>query len=103
MVTIRKEEGKKLINNSLLLISQELKDTKKTINNFLKSNFGLLPGETLINKYFITLKNPNKKSLYFKNLIIRNLHDLIEDDEINKKNINEIYTNIVLLKEIDSV
>jgi len=104
MVTLREENNINLITNSLLLIKQELLESKKSIENFTKSTFWLLPGETFINKYFITLKNPNKKSIYFKNLIIRNLHNLIEnkDKDTNQKLINEISTTIFLLKEFDN-
>lgn len=101
LVSLNIEENKNIINESLLLINQELTETSDVIKKFIKSNFGILPWEQLINKYLVILKNPSKKSLYYKNIITRNLHKLLTVDRLNIQTVNLIANDINLLKEID--
>ncbi|MFK7779918.1 MAG: hypothetical protein QM490_02120 [Candidatus Gracilibacteria bacterium] len=101
IISLRIEKNSKIINESLFLIKQELSEKENIIKKFIKSNFGLIPGEQFINKYFSIFKNPNKKSIYYKNIIIRNLHELLTNDNLNSEIVNLIATNINSIKEVD--
>lgn len=101
IVSLKINENTEIINESLLLIKQELDEKNNAIEDYIKSNFWVLPGEQFINKYFLILKNPNKKSLYYKNIITRNLHELLTENNLNYNIIDLITNNINLLKEID--
>lgn len=101
LVSLKIENSKEIINNSILLNKQELEENSKIIQNFIKSSFGTIPGEQFIYKYFIILKNPNKKSIYYKNIIIRNLHELLTNNELDYKIISSIKNNVNYLWEFD--
>lgn len=101
LISLKINDNKKIINNSLLLIKQELYENSEIIQNFIKSNFGMIPGEQFIYKYFIIFKNPNKKSIYYKNIIIRSLNELLTSDELDYKIISSIKDNLNLLWEFD--
>ena len=101
LISLKNEDYKKWINNSILLIKQEYIEETKNINSFIKASIGTIPGENFINKYSSLFINPNKKSIYYKNIIIKNLHDLIKENNLNKNAVQLIVTNINLLEEID--
>jgi hypothetical protein len=101
LASLNIENNKKIISESLYLIKQELVEKNNTIQKFIKLNFGMLPWEQLINKYIVMLKNPSKKSLYYKNIITRNLHKLLTTDSLNIQTVNIIVNYTKLLKEID--
>lgn len=101
LISLKDKNYNKLIENSLLLIKQELDSSTTIIDNFIKYNFSLLPWEEFINKYFFILINPNKKNLYYKNIIIRNLHKLIKDKNINVDEYDNLIKNYNTLKQID--
>jgi hypothetical protein len=54
-----------------------------------------------MDKYFIMFINPNKKSLYYQNLIIRQINELLKINEIDNSLINNINQNLKSLKIID--
>ncbi|MBT3729384.1 hypothetical protein HOF65_04200 [bacterium] len=60
-----------------------------------------MPGESFITQYSDIFINPNKKSSYYKNIIIRNLHKLLSISDIDSDIINNIAANYKLLEEID--
>lgn len=94
---------KKLITDSLLLIKQEEIKNIKVIEDFSWSKFAYLPGEDFIDKYFYLFINSNKKTLYYKNIIIRDINKLLLTEEYNPKIIESIVGNVESLKTIDII
>jgi hypothetical protein len=68
-----------MISNILSLIKKDYLEKEKKINNFLSVKFLNLPGEELIEKYYYLFINPKKKSIYYKNIAIRNIHSLLKN------------------------
>lgn len=102
LVSLKDEYQTENIKDIIEFIQTEHKTKNTVLQKFINSNFWILSGELLINKYMGFLKNPKKKSLYYKNLIIRNLQYLILNEELDKDTVNKIINYMLLLKEIDT-
>jgi len=100
-ILINSSKWKELILNSIDYYNKEKNQKNIYINNYLDSTFWTLPWEVFINKYSKLFINPNKKSLYYKNIIIREIHDLLKSEIIDIKTINNINENLNWLKQID--
>lgn len=98
LITIQNDKWKKLITNSLEYYKNEAEEKKEYIKKYIDSSFWILPWENTISKYFYLFINPNKKSIYYKNLIIREIHDLLKNKNIDIISINNINKNLKLLK-----
>lgn len=94
------------VKNKLTQYFNYLEDEyKKSTNKFelLKSSNVLsLPWEDKIIKYLDIFINPNKKSIYIKNNIIKDLISIIDNDNDAINKINSINNNIAELKKIDN-
>lgn len=101
LASLRKSENQEMLTNGLLFLEQEYSNNLSIINTFLESSFWFMPGESFITQYSDIFINPNKKSSYYKNIIIRNLHKLLSISDIDSDIINNIAANYKLLEEID--
>ncbi|MDD2907985.1 MAG: hypothetical protein PHH98_05060 [Candidatus Gracilibacteria bacterium] len=74
---------------------------EKYLSEFKSSKFGFLLGEKFIkqyNKYFL---NETKKSIYYKNLILRSIGDIISSKEIDNSKNNFLIESLNELKTIN--
>jgi hypothetical protein len=101
LITIKDENYKQLVNYSLLSIKQDYFRKKKLISSFLLNNFWTIPWETLINKYFSYFINDNKKRIYYKNKILRDLNVLIKSKPVLPTKINNINNDLQILKTLN--
>ena len=92
---------KKLVEYSLFLIKQEKKERLKVIKDFTESRFAYIPWERYMDEYFYLLINSNKKSYYYKNIITRDLKDLLLLKELDEKIVNKINDNLIILGQTD--
>ncbi len=99
LVSLKNEPSKKVIINSINFIKAEYFKNNLIIEKFLNSNIWYIPSEEFINKYFLLFINKNKKSLYYKNVIIREFHEILLYDKII--NADNIINNYKLLKELN--
>ena len=100
-ISQRNKENEAIISESILYIKQESKKSREIINSFIKSNFIKLPWQDFISKYYLLFINPTKKSLYYKNIIIKDLSVLLENKKIDIKSVNIIKDNLEELWKID--
>ncbi len=89
------------IEKSIEYTEKEYDNNLSIYNNLLKSSFITLPWEELIMKYSNFFINPSKKSSYHKNIIIRNLNELLISDKIDTQVISKINNSITELEKID--
>ena len=101
LITNRSDKWIDFINTTLAFLKKDIEQKETYINEYINSSFWVLPWEKIINKYFDIFINPNKKSIYYKNLILREIHDLLKSDNINLKLINDINKNYISLNKID--
>lgn len=102
LVSLKDLKAIDVISYGLNFFEKEKIEKNKNINNYVESKFWFLPWEKIMDKYFIMFINPNKKSLYYQNLIIRQINELLKINEIDNSLINNINQNLKSLKIIDS-
>lgn len=103
LISLNKDQNNKIVNESLLFLKQDIEKSEKLIKNFSEYDFLSIPWESYINKYVSFFVNNNKKSIYYKNIIIRDLSKLLENKNNGYNIINNIINNYENLKKIDKV
>ncbi len=101
LISLRNEKIIDFIKTSINYNISKINENNKIIKEFTNSKFWFIPWEEEILKYFSIFINPSKKSIYYKNLLIRQINKLIKSENIDIKTINSINDNIEKLWEID--
>lgn len=91
---------KDFLITSMNFINSKKDEVAKNYNNIRKSDIYDIPGLSYIQNYFFLLLNKEKKSIYYKNLILEELKTLFVTAEINEQLVSEISSNMSLLKLI---
>lgn len=85
---------------SFILINVNIEE--KYLWNFKSNKFGTLIWEKLIEKYNNLFLNDSKKTVYYKNLILRTIWDLIKSNKINEEKNNFLINSLDQLKNLNS-
>lgn len=92
---------KNLYKNILLYKKWKLEKQTEILNKFKKANFTEIAWENFIEKYLVLFLNPEKKRIYYKNKITKNIWNLIQENNLSKENINNLYENFQKLKKLN--
>lgn len=95
--SLKNEKYINFINTSLSYIYN---DYIKSINNEI-NNLNIWIISQYINKYFVILKNDEKKQIYYKNLLLQNLILLKNKDKLDLKLHNKIIEDLDKLSKLD--
>ena len=98
LLSIKNDADKNIIKDIFMFVNN---DYINNLNNWL-NNLYILPWENLIKTYFYLFFNDEKKKIYYKNLILKNILWLINSNNINDEKINFIVTNIKTIEKLDS-
>ncbi len=101
LILLKNNKWEKVINNSLEFLKEEQEKRNEYINKYKKYVFWTIPWEKLIKIYNSILINPNKKNLYYKNIIIRETNSLLSSEKVEVIKITEIVDNLKKLHEIN--
>lgn len=94
------KEIEKIKNMFLFLYLDEI-NNNKLLNNLKETKFWTLIWEKFIKSYNILFLNENKKTVYYKNLIIRSLWDLVKVNWINYDKNEFLIKSLNELKELN--
>lgn len=101
-ISLNKDNDKDFFINTLLFKKQTYTENQNKIDELKSLNIAKTPGEDIINKYYKFFINPNKKILFYKNIITKNLYLLTLNEQKDKENIKIIKDYYLLLKQIDN-
>ena len=102
LILLKNKKWTELINNSFSFLKNEQIEREKIIKKYRQSIFWTLPWEKFIEMYNSIFINPNKKILYYKNIILRKTNDLLSIQTNDINTINQIVEKLEQLKWIDS-
>ena len=91
-------------NQEKLFLYIYLDDLKKSkeIDNFLKKNFYSIAWEDIVVRYSFLVLNNEKKSIYLKNIILKELQELLQKQWDDLKNVSEsIIQDLEKLKNLN--
>lgn len=94
------EEKKKILENMFLYKYQTNKKNINLINEFRDAKKFVVNWEAFIEDYFWLFLNDGKKKVYYKNLIIRKLSDMIKNPVASRADINYLTQKLESLKSI---
>lgn len=100
IITLKNNEYNYFIEDVLFFLKFESKENYKNFQKYIKRDFISLLWEKYIKKYSKYFVNTQKKKVYYKNLILREIITLFHEDKKNIKKINSIYENIKKLWEV---
>jgi len=101
MMSSKNKEKEVDINNFISITKQNYNEMNKIYNKFTESSFITLPGEDFILKYSVMFVNSSKISTFNKNVILKNLYNLVISDELDPILINKIIADCNSLRKID--
>lgn len=91
----------KIIKNMFYFIFLNNKIEEEYLLNFKSNKFGTLIWEKLIEKYNNLFLNNSKKTIYYKNLILRTIWDIIKSNEINESKNDFLINSLYELKKLN--
>lgn len=94
------EIDNKNISDLFLFLYLNNKNEEKKLSEFKTSKFGILVWEKLIKQYNNLFLNEAKKTIYYKNLILRTIWDIINSDKIDDSKNEFLITSLNELKSI---
>ncbi len=97
IMSVKQEEYEENLNIIIKYLKNKLNSKYKLdISNFKIWNFS-----KYIDKYLVLFKNDEKKKIYYKNLLLKNLVFLLQTNKINIQIQNEIISYLNKIKELD--
>ena len=94
------ENSKLYLTNVFQYIQYDLLEKNKVINELKNSKFFSLPGSQYIESYYALFLNNKKKSLYYKNIILKELSLILKEEKISKSKARKIHEKLEQISEL---
>lgn len=101
LITLRKHWYQEYLKNTINYVKKEYDQRVIKFDKIKSSSFNSIAWEKYIAEYSNYLINDSKKSIFIKNIIIRNLNKLINSEKVNPEVVNNIIKNLNTLNQID--